>query len=144
MTRYLLLCDSYGLVLVGRPLWREVGSVFLYVLLALASAVFLGSKSLETRDHILLSQIWDFPFRRLLRLAGSRWRYFKIIISWNWTDIMFTDRVTSPEASQANDGYSYQALLIIDVSVCFCDNSNDTSAYIGARDISCNYISAVR
>jgi hypothetical protein len=31
--------------------------------------------SLGTRDHILLSQIWDFPFRRLLRLAGSRWRY---------------------------------------------------------------------
>jgi hypothetical protein len=30
---------------------------------------------LGTRDHILLSQIWDFPFRRLLRLAGSRWRY---------------------------------------------------------------------
>jgi hypothetical protein len=28
-----------------------------------------------TRDHILLSQILDFPFRRLLRLAGSRWRY---------------------------------------------------------------------
>jgi hypothetical protein len=26
-------------------------------------------------NHILLSQIWDFPFRRLLRLAGSRWRY---------------------------------------------------------------------
>jgi hypothetical protein len=36
-----------------------------YMLLALASAVFLG----------LLSHIWDFPFRRLLRLAGSRWRY---------------------------------------------------------------------
>jgi hypothetical protein len=29
----------------------------------------------DTRDHILLSQNWDFPFRRLLRLAGSRWRY---------------------------------------------------------------------
>jgi hypothetical protein len=28
MTRYLLLCHSYGLVLVGRPIWREVGSVF--------------------------------------------------------------------------------------------------------------------
>jgi hypothetical protein len=28
-----------------------------------------------TRDHILLSQIWDFPFRRFLRLAGPRWRY---------------------------------------------------------------------
>jgi hypothetical protein len=28
MTRYLSLFDSYGLVLVGRPLWREDGSVF--------------------------------------------------------------------------------------------------------------------
>jgi hypothetical protein len=28
MTRYLLLLDSYGLVLVGRSLWREDGSVF--------------------------------------------------------------------------------------------------------------------
>jgi hypothetical protein len=40
-----------------------------------ASAVFLGSKSLGTRDYILLFQIRDFPFRRLLRLAGSRWTY---------------------------------------------------------------------
>jgi hypothetical protein len=47
----------------------------LQLLLALASAVILGSEPLGTRDHILLSQIWDFPFRRLLRLAGSRWRY---------------------------------------------------------------------
>jgi hypothetical protein len=28
MTRYLLLFDSYGLVFVGHPLWREDGSVF--------------------------------------------------------------------------------------------------------------------
>jgi hypothetical protein len=47
----------------------------LYILLALASIVFLGSESLGTLDHILLSQIWDFSFRRLVRLAGSRWRY---------------------------------------------------------------------
>jgi hypothetical protein len=47
----------------------------LQLLLALASADFLGSESLGSRDHILLSQFWDFPFRRLLRLAGSRWRY---------------------------------------------------------------------
>jgi hypothetical protein len=40
-----------------------------------ASAVSLVSESRETRDHILLSQIGDFPFRRLLRLAGLRWRY---------------------------------------------------------------------
>jgi hypothetical protein len=47
----------------------------LYMLLVLASAVLLWSETLCTRNHILLSQIWDFPFRRLLRLAGSRWRY---------------------------------------------------------------------
>jgi hypothetical protein len=47
----------------------------LYMLLVLASAVFLGFESLGTWDHILLSQIWDFPFRCLLRLAGSRCRY---------------------------------------------------------------------
>jgi hypothetical protein len=47
----------------------------LQLLLALASAVILWSLPLWTRDHILLSQIWDFPFRRFLRLAGSRWRY---------------------------------------------------------------------
>jgi hypothetical protein len=28
-----------------------------------------------TRDHILLSQVRDFPFRHLIRLAGLRWRY---------------------------------------------------------------------
>jgi hypothetical protein len=47
----------------------------LYMLLALASAFFLGSEYLDAGDHILLSQIRDFPFRLLLRLAGSRWRY---------------------------------------------------------------------
>jgi hypothetical protein len=41
------------------------------MLLAFDSVVSLGSES----HHILLSQIWDFPFRRLLRLVGSRWRY---------------------------------------------------------------------
>jgi hypothetical protein len=45
----------------------------LYMLVALASADILRSRG--TRYHILLSQIRDFPFRRLLRLAGSRWRY---------------------------------------------------------------------
>jgi hypothetical protein len=47
----------------------------LQLLLTLASAVILWFEPLWTRDHSLLSQIWDFPFRRLLRLAGSRWRY---------------------------------------------------------------------
>jgi hypothetical protein len=47
----------------------------LYTLLDIASVDSLGSESLETHDHILHSQILDFPFRRLLRLVGSRWRY---------------------------------------------------------------------
>jgi hypothetical protein len=47
----------------------------LQFLLVLASAVIFGSESHGTRDHILLSQIRNFRFRRLLRLAGLRWRY---------------------------------------------------------------------
>jgi hypothetical protein len=42
----------------------------LQLLVALVSAFILGSESRGTRDHILLSQIRDFPFCRLLRLAG--------------------------------------------------------------------------
>jgi hypothetical protein len=37
--------------------------------------IHFGSESRGTRDHILLSQIRDFPLRHLLRLAGLRWRY---------------------------------------------------------------------
>jgi hypothetical protein len=47
----------------------------LQLLRALASVVLLGSESCGTRDHILLSHIRDFFFRRLLRLARLRWRY---------------------------------------------------------------------
>jgi hypothetical protein len=47
----------------------------LQLLLVLASAVILGSESRGTCDHILLSQIRDIPFCRVLRLAGLRWRY---------------------------------------------------------------------
>jgi hypothetical protein len=47
----------------------------LQLLLAVISAVILGSESRGTRNQILLSQIRDFPFRRLLWLAGLPWRY---------------------------------------------------------------------
>jgi hypothetical protein len=47
----------------------------LQLLQALASAVILGSESRGICNHILLSQIRDFPFRRLLPLAGLWWRY---------------------------------------------------------------------
>jgi hypothetical protein len=59
----------------GAPSLTRGRISLLYKLLALARAVFLGYESLGIRDHILLSQIWDFPFRRILRLTGSRWRY---------------------------------------------------------------------
>jgi hypothetical protein len=61
--------------LCGAPSLTRGRIGLLYMLMVLASAVFLGSESLGTHDHILLSQIWDFRFRRLLRLAGSRWRH---------------------------------------------------------------------
>jgi hypothetical protein len=73
-TRYLLLVDSY-VFFSGAPSLTRGRVCLLYMLLAFASAVYLWFESLGTRDHILLSKIWDFPFRRLLRLAGSWWRY---------------------------------------------------------------------
>jgi hypothetical protein len=75
MTRFLLLSDSCGFVDVGALSLTRGRVCRLQLLLALASAIFLGSESLGTRDHILLSQIRDFPFRRFLRLVGLRWRY---------------------------------------------------------------------
>jgi hypothetical protein len=56
----------------------------LKLLLALDSAFTVRSKFRRTRDHILLSQIWDFPFFRLLRLAGLRWKYST---RWPTTDL---------------------------------------------------------
>jgi hypothetical protein len=71
VSRYLILFDCYGLVFYRAPSLTRGRVYLLYMVQALASSVFLGSESLGTRDHILLSQIWDFPFRRLLRLAGT-------------------------------------------------------------------------
>jgi hypothetical protein len=53
----------------GAPSLTRGRVCLLYMLMALDSAIFFGSQSRGTRDHILLSQIWDFSFRRLLRLA---------------------------------------------------------------------------
>jgi hypothetical protein len=59
----------------GAPSLTRGRVCLLHMLLVLASIALLGSKVLWSRDHILLSQFWDFPFRRLLRLAGSSWMY---------------------------------------------------------------------
>jgi hypothetical protein len=61
--------------LTGLLMWGALSDEMTGLQLVLASAVILGSESRGTHDHILLSQIRDFPFRRLLRLAGLRWRY---------------------------------------------------------------------
>jgi hypothetical protein len=58
----------------GSPSLTRGRFCILYMLRTLASVVSLGSESFGTYDHILLSQILDFPFRRLLRLAWSRWK----------------------------------------------------------------------
>jgi hypothetical protein len=75
----------------------------LQLLLALSSAVIFGSESRRTRGHILLSQIRDFPFRRLLRLAGSRWRYstppprgWSLELSWVELSFMLRPTVSRP------------------------------------------------
>jgi hypothetical protein len=47
----------------------------LQLLLALANTVILGSESHGARNHILLAQIRNFPFRRHLRLVELRWKY---------------------------------------------------------------------
>jgi hypothetical protein len=73
MTRYFLTVWQLRSCFCGVLSLTRGYVCFLYMLLVLSSAVFLGFESQGTRDHNLLSQIWDFPFRRLLRLAGSRW-----------------------------------------------------------------------
>jgi hypothetical protein len=67
--RQLRVCCCGALSLMRGRLCR------LQLLLAFARAIIFGSESRGTRDHVLLSQFRDFPFRRLLRLAGLRWRY---------------------------------------------------------------------
>jgi hypothetical protein len=42
MTRYILLFDNYGLAFVGRPLWREDGSVFCICCWPLPAQSFSG------------------------------------------------------------------------------------------------------
>jgi hypothetical protein len=58
--RQLRVCWCGALFLTGGRVCR------FQMLLALASAVILASESPGNRDHILLSQIRGFPFRRLL------------------------------------------------------------------------------
>jgi hypothetical protein len=90
---FLFLTITFSLLYVARPLWREDGSV-------ICNAITHRLESCRTHNHILLSHLrlpqpgWPgsriytpqvqggpvippgtgFPLRRLLRLAGLRWR----------------------------------------------------------------------
>jgi hypothetical protein len=82
----------------------------LQLLLVLARAVILGSETRGARDRILLSQIRDFPFRRFLRLAWSRWRYSippphrnKVEV-WVWVWVLCYDRLSAGLDSSYNFG----------------------------------------
>jgi hypothetical protein len=58
-TIFLLPSDTYGVCSCGAPSLMRGWICRLKLLLALASAVILGSESHGTHDHILLSQIQD-------------------------------------------------------------------------------------
>jgi hypothetical protein len=68
-------CQSVAGLQTWVALSDDRTSLSFTVLLVLDSAVIFGSESRGTRDHILLSQVRDFHFSRLLRFAGLRWRY---------------------------------------------------------------------
>jgi hypothetical protein len=70
MTRFLLLSDSCWFVDVGRCLWREDGSLVYNCCWPLSAQSFSGLSPVG-----VATKIRDFPFRRLVRLAGLRWRY---------------------------------------------------------------------
>jgi hypothetical protein len=96
------------------------------MLLALASVVFLGSEFLGTRNHLLLSQILDFLFRRLLRLAGSRWRHSNpppqgaVKIEFL---LIFKNQVrTSQEAYYVTATKTNRLMLFREIIVLYCEN----------------------
>jgi hypothetical protein len=64
-------CQTVAGLLIWGALSEERTGLFFTIVAGPASAVIFGSESRGTRDHILLSQIRDFPFRRLLRLWGG-------------------------------------------------------------------------
>jgi hypothetical protein len=61
VTRYLLLFDSHGLVFVGRPLWREDGSVFCICCWSSPAYSFSGPSQLDSWPYFTVSDL-RLPF----------------------------------------------------------------------------------
>jgi hypothetical protein len=103
----------------------------LQLLLALASAVTIGSESHETRNHILLSQIRNFHFCRLLRLAGLRLRYLtrpthsivRNVVSLAFINVKVILRLTISQlvslSVEPHVGHMIRYLLLFDRTVLF-------------------------
>jgi hypothetical protein len=109
--RQLQVCWSGTLPLTRRRVSRS------QLLLALANAVILGPESQVTRDQNLLSQIRDFPFRRLLRLAGIRWSYSTspphgtCLTEISWTELT---------SCGPNIAHQIEQLIVLCYSVIIC------------------------
>jgi hypothetical protein len=99
MTKYILLPYRCLFLDVGRPLWREDDCVVHNCCWASTAQSFSGRVQQDTWQYFTFSNLWDSPnlegqvlvqeqvtpvilqgtefsFRRLLRLARLRWKYF--------------------------------------------------------------------
>jgi hypothetical protein len=73
MTRYILLFDNYGLAVVGRPLWREDGSVFCMCRWPLPAQYFSGPSPLGLETVFYCLRFETFLFVALHWLALINW-----------------------------------------------------------------------
>jgi hypothetical protein len=130
------LCDSYGLVLVCRPLWREVGSVFCMCCWPLPAQSFSGPSPLGLETYILLSQIWDFPFRRLLRFAGSRWRYSTPPPHGSTPQLVWGPRYISSGRTQEKTSFPNNSFIVafvfVSTGTCLPSRCLEISIYSGS------------
>jgi hypothetical protein len=143
--RQLRVCWCVALSLMRKRACR------LQLLLALASAVILRLESRGTRDHILLSQIRDspnlegqvrvpqergspvippgtgFPFRRLLRLAGIRWRYSNPPSEYtNTFQIIYNKSVRTAEETYYISATKPNRLMLFKETVAvYCENHTE-------------------
>jgi hypothetical protein len=101
----------------------------LQLLLELAKAVIFGSKSRGTRDHVLLSQIRDFPFHHHLWLAELRWRYWIQLPHRIWASFFFARFLIQSRA------YPWKCLWLLSSKTCLPNQSlsTDYSASIRCR-----------
>jgi hypothetical protein len=121
-TRFLLVSGNCWFVDVGRPLWREDGSVvyncswpsptqsFSGPILAGLMTIFY---CLEGQVPVVIPPGTGFPFHRLLRLAGLRWRYWNPPPHGGWSlhfiYIIFIVGVRTSQKTQLGLNYRDQS-----------------------------------